>query len=351
VAPPEPDGTDGDLAARIGAYARTRLPDARDVTVSGVERIHGGASRETFRFVLEYSRGGERVSRRLILRRDPTASLIETDRAVEFGAYAAFHGTAVPVPEPLWLEQDPHHLDHPFFVMAELVGYEASPLRLLEFPYAAHGERIGTRAWTLLGEIARRDPAELGLVGVMEPVAADAAWIRELAFWERVLDEDEIDPQPIVRAAIRWLRGHPPPAAQKLAVVHGDYRTGNFLYGPDGEIGGILDWEMAHLGDPLEDLAWSINRVWCWARDDRVGGLIPRAHAVRLWEAASGLRADPAALHWWELFSCVKGQGIWVSAARAYHDGTNRDPMMAIPCWMQGNSQDRATLELMGHLA
>ena len=134
-------------------------------------------------------------------------------------------------------------------------------------------------------------------------------------------------------------------------MVHADYRTGNFLYDTEGCIHAILDWEMAHLGDPLEDLAWGINPVWRWARDERCGGLATRDEAIRIWEQSSGLRADPEALRWWEVFSCVKGQGIWVSAAREFQDGKNRDPVMAFSCWMLNNSQDRAALELLGHLA
>lgn len=339
------------LEQRIAAYARHRMPQAADVSVQGLERIHGGASRETWRLRLRWSAGGALHERRLILRRDPPGSLIETERVTEFEAYRAFHGGPVPVPEPLWLEEDGRWLDHPFFVMEELPDLEARPQMILQPPYDAHREKLGVQKWTLLGEISRADPAALGLLGVMEPVALDAAWRRELGRWEAVIDEDELSPQPIIRAAIRWLRAHPPPPAQKLAVVHGDYRTGNFLYDAEGRIHAILDWEMAHLGDPLEDLAWGLNRVWCWARDDKVGGLLPKERAIQLWEEASGLRADREALHWWELFSCVKGQGIWVSSAHEFQQGQNQDPILALAAWMQINAQDRAALELMGHLA
>jgi aminoglycoside phosphotransferase (APT) family kinase protein len=339
------------LETRIGDYVRRQLSGAADVRVDGLERIHGGASRETFRFRLRYSEGGAPVERRLILRRDPPGSLIETERATEFLAYRAFRGSEVPVPEALWLEEDPRWLDHAFFVMEELVGFEARPHVLLAPPYAEHLERIGEQKWRILGAIHRADPAALGLVGPMAPVAADAAWRRELDYWEGVLDEDEVCPQPIIRAAIRWLRRNPPAPAQKLCVVHGDYRTGNFLCDAGGAIRGVLDWEMAHLGDPLEDLAWGINRVWCWSRDDRVGGLLPRERALRIWEQSSGLRANPEALHWWELFSCVKGQGIWVSSAKEFEAGKNQDPVLALSGWMQMNSQDRAALELLGRLS
>ena len=74
------------------------------------------------------------------------------------------------------------------------------------------------------------------------------------------VDRNELEPQPIIRAAIRWLRANPPPPPERVSVVHGDYRVGNFLYTKEG-IHGIVDWEMAHLGDPLEDLAWSFMEL------------------------------------------------------------------------------------------
>jgi aminoglycoside phosphotransferase (APT) family kinase protein len=340
-----------DLAARFADYARHRMPELDDARVDELERIFGGASRETWRLRLRGRVRGIEWDRRLILRRDPAGSLIETDRRTEFLAYRAFHGSGVPVPEALWLEEDARWLEQPFFVMEELVGLESRPQMLMAPPYAAHLEKLGLQKWTILGEIAKADPRALGLDAAMPVPAPGDAWRRELDHWERVLDEDEVCPQPIVRAAIRWLRRNPPPLPQKLAVVHADYRTGNFLFDADGNVRAILDWEMAHLGDPLEDLAWSLARIWCWSRNELRGGLLPKARAIEIWERASGLRADPAALHWWELFSCVKGQGIWVSSAREYETGKNQDAVLALAAWMQMNSQDRSVLELMGKLA
>jgi aminoglycoside phosphotransferase (APT) family kinase protein len=338
------------LESRLAAYIAGRLSGAEDVRVESLQRIFGGASRETYRFVLRHRQGGEEIERRLILRRDPPGSLIETERYVEFNAYRAFHGTSVPVPEALWLEEDGRWLDHPFFVMEELAGFESSPQAIVAPPYDQHAAKLARQKWTILGAIAEADAAALGLHGVMQPVAPDACWRRELDYWEAKIDEDELCPQPIIRAAIRWLRRNPPPPAQKVAVVHGDFRTGNFLYDIDGNIRAILDWEMAHLGDPLEDLAWSINPVWRWAKDERAGGLAGNADAIRIWEESSGLRAAPEALRWWEVFSSVKGQAIWISSAKEFTDGKNQDMLLALSGWLMGNSQDRAALAALGHL-
>ena len=338
------------LEPRLADYIATRMPQASGVAVSHLERISGGASRETYRFRLSWTDAGTARDRRLILRRDPPASLIDTERRVEFEAYRAFHGSAVPVPEMQWLEEASEALDHPFFIAEELTGYQAAPQMLFSGAYDAVHGHVAERKWSILGEIARADPTALGLTDVLPVPDLDACWSRELDHWEALIDKDATEPLPVTRAAIRWLRANPPPPAQKLSLVHGDYRTGNFLYDAKGDIHGVLDWEMAHLGDPLEDLGWSLQPVWTFGRTGRAGGLAPAADAVAIWERASGLRADPAALHWWTLFNCVKGQGIWVGSAAAFNSGGNRAPIMIYPAWWLINAQERAMLKVMGKL-
>lgn len=336
------------LEPRLAAYIAGKLPGATDVAVTALERISGGASRETYRFVLDWRESGEARSRRLILRRDPPASLIDTERRVEFEAYRAFAGSSVPVPEMLWLEEGDAALDHPFFIAEEIAGYQASPQMLLSGAFDAVLPALAERKWSILGEIAKADPTPLARWMADPPL--DGCWKRELDHWEALIDKDQADPLPVTRAAIRWLRANPPPPAQKLSIVHGDYRTGNFLFDAVGEIHGILDWEMSHLGDPLEDLGWSLQPIWSFGRAGLAGGLCSHEAAVGIWERASGLKADPKALHWWTLFNCVKGQGIWVGSAAAFNRGGNRAPIMIYPAWWLINAQDRAMLQLMGKL-
>ena len=202
------------LEPRLAGYIATRMPHAADISVDRLERISGGASRETYRFRLSWREGGEARERQLILRRDPPASLIVTERRVEFEAYRAFAGSAVPVPEMLWLEEASEALDHPFFIAEELAGFQAAPQMLFAGGYEAVLPKVAQRKWTILGEIARAEPMALGLTSVMEAPPLDAAWARELDHWEAIFNSGEAEPQPIARAAIRWLRAHPPPPAQ-----------------------------------------------------------------------------------------------------------------------------------------
>jgi aminoglycoside phosphotransferase (APT) family kinase protein len=334
-----------DLASRFAAYLSHRWPHAADVTVERIERIYGGASRETYRVVARLVEDGREVEERLILRRDPESSLIETDRATEYEAYAAFHGTAVPVPRPLFFETDPRWLDRPFFVMEEVVGAVSAPRFIDEPPYAAHRTTIGEQKWRILGEIAAADVKKLGLAAKLEAPPLDGCWKRELDHWERVIDDDELAPQPIARAAIRRLRRRPPPPPRRLSVVHGDYRTGNFLFDAEGRIRAILDWEMCHLGDPLEDLAWALDPLWSWPDRERPGKLLPRARALEIWQAASGIAIDAEALGWWEIFASLKGLAIWISSGREFADAKNLDLIMVIAGWFPTDVHERVLSE------
>ena len=320
-----------DLSKKLAQYLKSRF-GSDDLDVTNLSRIPGGASRETYRFRAHYSRDGRTIDRGLILRRDPTTSLIETERATEFRAYLAARKLGLPVPEPIALEPDGAALERPFFIMEEIENCQVGSI-LAADPYGAHAGKIGEQFWSILGRIARADPKAVGVAdfdGAQNPAQCAS---HEVARWERVLDEDEREPQPIARAALRWLKHNTPPPAQRISLVHGDYRTGNFLFDAQGNIRGVLDWEMAHLGDPLEDLAWALDPLWSHGNPARPAGTLPLDEAIALWEKTSGFKADTEALAWWETFASLKGLAIWISAAREYADNRNSDPVNAFSAW------------------
>ena len=164
-----------------------------------------------------------------------------------------------------------------------------------------------------------------------------------------MIERDERHPQPIVRAAMRRLRRNPPKPAQRISVVHGDFRSGNFLHDGGGHILAVLDWEMAHLGDPLEDLAWCFDPLWNHFDDSRVAGTVAEAEAIAIWERESGLVVDPAALAWWKLFSAVKGCAIWTTSAKEFVAGGN-DLVLGFAGTYTARRHDRITAELLERL-
>jgi len=329
------------LAERLEAYLSRTHGQAAQVTM--LSRISGGASRETYKFDAEI--GGE--AKGYILRRDPPGSLIETDRRLEFLAIQSFTGKGVAAPEALALEEDGAELERPFFIMGRIDGgAPGSPFA--PDPYGPHGAAIGEQFFGFMGRIAGEPVENLPILEAAEVPKPEDCWRQALDYWAGVIDEDEQHPQPIVRAAIRRLRANPPPPAQKIAVVHGDYRSGNFLQDGAGKIIAVLDWEMAHLGDPLEDLGWACDPLWSLPGSPTISGMVGLEDGIAIWERASGLKVDPKAFAWWRLFASVKGQAIWTSAAKEWRDGGFKEPILAFSGWFTARRQDQI---LAQHLA
>ena len=322
--------SDEKVIEQFKAYAAYRMPEAKKIEIGFMTPIFGGASRQTFRIELKCTVDNKPVVNRMILRREFESGIIETKTITEWEAYRAFYGTKVPVPKLIWLEEDPKWLGSPFFVMEEILNCNDAARLFLEPPYNAMRDKIGENFCQIMGNVPLVDPKTAGLEGKFEKPAPDECWKKELKYWEADIDKNQLEPHPVVRAAIRWLRRNPPPPAQKVTIVHGDMRAGNFLFNEKGEIKAMLDWEMMHIGDPLEDLTWALNRVWSSSEPDRLGLLLPRERAIKLWEEISGFKAEPKALFWWEVFSSIKGMAIWISMNKVYATGGNTD---AIICY------------------
>ena len=325
-----------ELAKKLEPYLAQHWQ--QPVDVFDVQQIPGGASRETFRF--KATRDGEAGG--YVLRRDPATSLIDTERRHEFLTYAAVFGTRVPVPEPVLLEEDAAVLGGAFSIMREVPGCEASPALLLQAPYLEVRESLGEAAWSLLGELARLDPETLGVMEFMS--VHDHPALHELDYWAGVVRADQLHPEPVAEAAIRWLYRHLPPPSGEQVLVHGDFRSGNFLYSAAGTIEAVLDWEMAHVGDPLEDLAWSLDPLW-GVDPQLAGNLLPRETALRIWERASGREVDREVFRWWQIFASLKALAIWISSTEDYYNGASKEPILAMAGWIMTDRQNRILID------
>jgi aminoglycoside phosphotransferase (APT) family kinase protein len=110
---------------------------------------------------------------------------------------------------------------------------------------------------------------------------------------------------PVFTLAFHWLTNNIP-SCQQPALVHGDFRLGNFLVTESG-LNGVLDWELTHLGDPMEDIGWLCCRAWRFSRPDKaVGGFGEREEFYRLYSNLSGTTVNPAHVRYWELFANLK---------------------------------------------
>ncbi len=327
------------LTDELAAYlSRT---EGQAVEVRSLARIPGGASRETYRF--------DAVShdkiRPLILRRDPVASLLETDREIEFLAYRTAQAH-MPVPAAIALEPHGAELGRPFFIMERIDG-GIVPSPFSASPFGGHARAIGEQVFRSLGRLARVDPAGTPLGNVLPKPKPEECWQVALDHWAGVLERDETYPQPIARAAVRSLRAHPPPPAQAIRIVHGDFRSGNWMHDGAGRLLAVLDWEMTHLGDPLEDLGWVFDPLWCHGDPSTVCGTVPRDQVIAWWCAESGLAVDERALAWWSLFNAVKGRAIWTTADKEYRAGQCLDPVLGISALFVAREHDAILAALL----
>lgn len=308
------------------------------VSIDGLRRIPGGASRETWRFDAQWH--GRQLG--MIVRIDPTSSLIDTDRRIEFTAMRAAFLAGLPVPEPLDCVEETEWLGRSFSTSVEVAGQTKFKSTSEEAR-----QKIARQKWGTLGQLARLDLSELELEDAFQMPTPASCASEQLEYWANVIVEDELHPNPIGHAAIRWLRRNLPPPPTKLCLVHGDYRTGNFLVSSGNDITAILDWEMAHIGDPLEDLAWSVDPIWSWEERHHAGLLVPPVEAIGYWEDASGISVDAKALQWWRVFVALKGLAIWISSSEAFHQGPTKNFAYALAGWLAGDRHQQILLDYL----
>jgi aminoglycoside phosphotransferase (APT) family kinase protein len=309
------------------AYLQSRMPGASDLSVSRVARIPGGASRETWSFDARWREDGATCERGFIIRRDPTGSLLETDRDLEFRMYEAMAAAGVPVPQMYWIESDGAGLERPFFVMGRVPG-ETSGAMLASPAFGGSKEELARQKAAILARIHQADWRALGVEAFAgtAPTPETAAQM-EIGRWEGIMRSDAMEPQPVLEIAFSWLKANRP-LAPAVTVVHADYRTGNFLYDGD-KITAILDWEMAHLGDPMEDVGWLCMRSWRQGTP-LAGGLVERERFYELYEEAGGYPVDRSSVHFWEVLGNLKLAVIFLTGGRSLIEGTTGDLILAM---------------------
>ncbi len=316
---PLPEGDELQMRLESFLSCETGLPVGR-VGVSGLARLAGGASRELWSLDLTLERGTGPERLELVLRRDPPGRS-ETDRGLEARVLRAAADAGVPVPEVHWGSNDPAVLGSPFFLMERLAG-ETLPRRLLrDAEYREAREGMVAELGVILAQIHALDPEPLGLAGVDTGPYGSGSAHRQIERMAAGLLQLAVEPHPVLDLAERWLLERAP-EPDALRLVHGDYRIGNVMFGPEG-VRAVLDWELAHWGDPVEDLGWLCVRAWRFGNDDRpAAGLGTRKELIAAYQSAGGQPVDPEALRFWEACGNFKLALVFVSQARAFLDGS-----------------------------
>jgi len=250
--------------------------------VSGAARLSGGASQETWSFDIVHPDGNIGA----ILRRAPPGYGAAPSRAAGLGAEAVLmqlaYEAGVPSPRVLHVLQPRDDLGTGF-IMQRVEG-EAIARKILRDEKFASARPLLARQ---LGQVAA---GIHGLPLAKLPELRRMTAAKEITELER--DYRSFDwPRPVFELALRWLHDRDPGPSPEVTLVHGDFRHGNLIIGPEG-LRAVLDWELAHTGDPMEDLGWICVNSWRFGEIDKpVGGFGSREQLFAGYEAA-GRRVD-----------------------------------------------------------
>ena len=285
--------------------------------VTGVRRLSGGASQQTWAF--------EVSGTPLVLRRAPTAhgqrehgtAGLRTEAAVIEAARAA--GVLAPAVRHVLQPEDGLGEG---FVMARVEG-ETLGRRIVRDPALAAARSVLARqCGQAMARIHRLPTAGL-------PPLRSACARAELNF-QAGLHRAHGTARPVFQVALQWLRRHAPADVATPVLVHGDFRNGNLMVGAEG-LRAVLDWELAHLGDPMEDLGWICVRSWRFGGGAArpVGGFGTRADLCAGYAEAGG-QVDATRLHWWEVLGTLKWGIVCETMLQAWIDGSEPDLEKAV---------------------
>jgi len=280
--------------------------------VHDLRRLSGGASRVTSAFELDTDDGATRA---LIVQMDRGGTAPSGRVRTEEALLRAAAGAGVPVPGVIALgERD--ELGASWLVVERLEG-ETIPRKILrDDEWAAARRALTGQAGRALAAIHTIDPATIEGLAPADPLGDPLPFLDALG-----------EVRPALELGVRWLAAHRPPGGPRVAV-HGDYRLGNFLVGPDG-LRGVLDWELAHTGDPAEDIGWLCAPAWRFGGSGEVGGFGALPDLLAAYGAAGGEAVTPARVHWWQVYATVKWATICALQASAHLSGASRSVELA----------------------
>jgi aminoglycoside phosphotransferase (APT) family kinase protein len=296
------------VALSSGADAiAARVRELLDADVEHVRRLSAGASRAMWSVDVVRPDGSVEE---LIVRTDPRGGTRPGGPVPEAALLRAADEAGVPVPRVV-AEDDDH-------LIVERIAGETIPRKILrDDEYAPALPKLAAQCGEALAAIHSIP---------LDRVPGLDAQADVVDTWRTMLDGFG-QPHPTFELALRWLDERRPPGTG-AAVVHGDFRNGNLIVGPDG-LRAVLDWELAHVGDPMEDLGWLCVKAWRFGVDHPVGGFGEREDLFAAYEEASGIAVDAEVVRWWEVLGTLKWGIMCIAQAFTHLSGTVRSIELA----------------------
>lgn len=309
----------------------------RNVVLTKMNRLSGGASKEMFMFTLHHD--GLKEPERLVLRMDPLESIIETSRQREAEVISAMHGT-VPVPEVRYVDHEGEFLGQSGVITRFVSGVTkpadsdgGTGVSGIGTNYGSRGASIAPQFLNNLVAIHNFDWRKADMPSFKAP----SAYPRQAALWQtnwyiRIWEDTALEQIPLVSLIHRWLRENAP-ECHELSLIHADYRMGNFMFDEkSGEMTAVLDWELAHIGDFHEDVAYVTQKLFGMVDENgefMCCGLFPREEFLRRYQELSGRTINPETLRYYEVVNAWKSVvHTFASCLRVAKEGNNHQDIL-----------------------
>lgn len=280
----------------LGKVLTGNLEDCQSLV--SCDRLSGGASQETYRIVISTSQG----NKTLAMRRAPGGESEESAEpgkpglVAEAKLFRLAREAGVPEPQVYYVLETADGLGQGF-IMEWLDGEALGAKIARSDEFASIRPKLAFQCGETLARIHQIDIVKAGLGDrVME--MSPETFVTQT--WDRYKAFDT--PQPMIDYTAQWLTQHMP-KVDKYCLVHNDFRNGNIMMSPETGITAVLDWELAHIGDPMRDLGWVCCNSWRFGVSDLpVGGFGSREDLFAGYESISGTKVDPEHVKFWEVF-------------------------------------------------
>lgn len=300
------------LETRLAELASHFVPGARGI--AGLRTLSGGASQETWAFDAVTEEGAHP----LILRRQSAGAAVGTWSSAPMETEAALirkaaeQGVAVPHVRYVLRPEDGIGSG---FIMDRIPGETIARKILREPQFDAVRPKLARECGR---HLARIHAIDTGALPSLRVTTTEDELNEYFEAYRRFGQR-----RPVLELAFRWLRDKLPHEATRMTLVHGDFRHGNLMIGPDG-VRAILDWELAHVGDPMKDLGWVCTTSWRFGQIDLpVGGFGTREELFAGYEEAGGGKVDPAHVKYWEVFGSLKWAVMCEDMAATFRSGAD----------------------------
>lgn len=314
---------DAGLLDRLSTYLQAQT--GRTLRVGSLKRFPVGFSWITMGFTVSGLDGTDGPTE-MILRLGPDYGLFAPYSALPQAlSMQSLEGSGVPVPKVHWYGDDPSVLGAPFLITDRASGAAVLPWAGTKPLEQGYRLSLAEEFIDALAAIHRLDWTTRPFRALADGTTAANAARQQLDHWEERYRAWALRPFPMFEWGLRWLRDHCP-EAPRVSIVHGDYRTGNFLEA-GGRITAILDWELAHLGDPHEDLGWASLPMYM-AGTKLVCKLIEPDAFYERYERKVGFPVSARSVRFYRAFSLLKLAATHMAAARCFENGRLDDMRM-----------------------